>query len=454
MKSLSLQGRVMFSAALVLLIFLGLTGWVLDKAFRDSVERALQGRLEGQLYGLLGVAEFIPGKGLQVTDNPPEPRFSRPGSGLIAQGIDAAGKTVWQSGSALGLSLPALQPLGIDAARFHRILIDGQKWFSYEYGLSWVDDLDKEHRYTFRITESPATFTRQLGAFRQTMITWFAFVVLMLMVVQAAILRWGLSPLRRIEHELKEVENGHSDRLGEDFPRELKGLARNLNLLISNERRHLERYRHTLADLAHSLKTPLAVLRSSASTHREDEQLATLVDEQVSSMTELVEYQLQKATMVGTTSVVRGVAVDEIVQRVVRSLRKVYQGKDIDFETRIDSGAEFFGESGDLMELLGNLLDNACKWCAGRVGISVRAVASGEWRNGLRIDVDDDGQGIDAQRVDEVLQRGVRGDSRVPGHGIGLAVVSEIVAAYGGDIQVARSDWGGARMSLRIDYSL
>jgi two-component system sensor histidine kinase PhoQ len=315
-----------------------------------------------------------------------------------------------------------------------------------------VDDQDNEHPYTVRITESPATFTRQLGAFRQTMISWFAFVALMLLVVQAAILRWGLSPLRRIEHELKDVENGHAERLGEDFPRELKGLARNLNLLISNERRHLERYRHTLADLAHSLKTPLAVLRSSASNHREDEQLATLVDEQVSSMTELVEYQLQKATMVGTASVVRGVAVGEIVPRIIRSLRKVYQRKEIDFETGIDTGAEFFGESGDLMELLGNLLDNACKWCTRRVGISVHAVANGEWRNGLRIDVYDDGKGIDAQRVDEVLQRGVRGDSRVPGHGIGLAVVSEIVSAYGGDIQVAQSDWGGARITLRIDY--
>jgi len=451
---MSLQGRVMVSAALVLLVFLGLTGWVLDRAFRDSAESALQGRLEGQLYGLLGVAEYIPGKGLLIASDPPEARFSQPGSGLIAQSVDASGKPVWQSDSSLGLSLPDLPQLGIDESHFQRIVIDGGDWFSYEYGLSWIDNQDQEHKYTFRITESPAVYTAQVNSFRQTMITWFVLVAIMLLIVQAMILRWGLSPLRRIEHELQDVESGKSERLAGDYPRELKGLASNLNLLISNERRHLDRYRHTLADLAHSLKTPLAVLRSAVSPGHQGSKLEAIVDEQVDSMTKLVEYQLQKAAAAGTTSLAHGIKIDDHARRIVNSLRKVYQDKGINFDIRIAEGALLYGESGDLMEVLGNLMDNACKWCEGRVSLTVSALSDHEWRKGMRLCVEDDGPGIAQDQIDSVLQRGKRGDSQVPGHGIGLAVVSEIVAAYGGEIEVGISELGGAKVTLIINYEL
>lgn len=442
----------MLSAALVLLVFLGLTGWVLDRAFRDSAESALQGRLEGQLFGLLGVAEYIPGKGLQIASDPPEARFSQTGSGLIAQSIDASGKYVWQSDSSLGLSLPDLPKLNIDVSRFHRISIDGEDWFSYEYGLSWVDNHDQEHEYTFRITETPVAYTTQVNSFRQTMITWFTLVAIMLLIVQAMILRWGLSPLRRIEHELQDVESGITEKLAEDYPRELKGLAANLNMLIRNERRHLERYRHTLADLAHSLKTPLAVLRGAASTDSKDDNLGALVDEQVNGMTDLVEYQLQKAAAAGTTSLARGISIDEHAQRIIDSLHKVYQDKDITIDVEIAEDAVFYGESGDLMEVLGNLLDNACKWCAGRVSLTVSALSDHEWRKGTYLCVEDDGPGIAQDQIDSVQKRGERGDSQVPGHGIGLAVVSEIVHAYGGEVDITPSDLGGARVCLSIEY--
>jgi len=451
MIRLSLQGRVMASAAIVLLVFLGLTGWVLDRAFRDSAAESLQGRLQGQLHGLLGVAEFVPGKGLEIAGRLPEARLMRPGSGLIAQAMDADGHIVWQSESALGHHLPPLAPLGTDQARFHRLRVDGEAWFGYEYGLSWIDEQEAAHPYTFRITESPDAYARQVETFRRTMIAGLAFAAIMLLIVQALILRWGLRPLRRIEQELAGIEGGRSERLNEDYPRELKGLARNLNLLIDNERRHLQRYRHTLADLAHSLKTPLAVLR--AAVDGRGGALARLVDEQVNGMNDLVEYQLQKAAAAGTTSFSRGVAVRALVERIIGSMEKVYRDKAIRFRNEVPEDAVFHGESGDLMEMLGNLIDNACKWCDRQVRVSAAPVEPGNWRRGVRLAVEDDGPGIDASRHDDILQRGVRDDSRVPGHGIGLAVVSEIVASYGGTVDIERSPLGGAGISMTLTSS-
>ena len=452
--NLSLQNRVMLSAAIVLLVFLGLTGWVLDRAFRDSAESALQGRLEGQLFGLLGVAEYEPGKGLVIDSDPPEARFSRPGSGLVAQIVDDEETPVWQSQSAIGLPLPPLGPLGVDVSMFQRVSIDGHDWFSYEYGLSWIDSADEEHAYTLRIAEHPDAFTAVVSAFRQTMITWFAVVAVMLLIVQSAILRWGLSPLRRIEQELAEVERGSKERLGEDYPRELQGLAGNLNLLIGNERRHLERYRNTLADLAHSLKTPLAVLRSSVGASTSAEDMQAVVEEQVQGMTEQVEYQLQKAAASGTTSLAQGLDVVPYVDRLVASLTKVYHDKAIKFDLELAGGASFYGESGDLMEVLGNLLDNACKWCKNRVRLHAFPLIADQWREGITIRVEDDGPGIAADDIDDVLQRGRRADSMTPGHGIGLAVVSDIVAAYGGTVEIDKSKLGGAKITLIINYKL
>jgi len=278
-----------------------------------------------------------------------------------------------------------------------------------------------------------------------------AFAAIMLLIVQALILRWGLRPLRRIEQELAGIEGGRSERLNEDYPRELKGLARNLNLLIDNERRHLQRYRHTLADLAHSLKTPLAVLR--AAVDGRGGALARLVDEQVNGMNDLVEYQLQKAAAAGTTSFSRGVAVRALVERIIGSMEKVYRDKAIRFRNEVPEDAVFHGESGDLMEMLGNLIDNACKWCDRQVRVSAAPVEPGNWRRGMRLAVEDDGPGIDASRHDDILQRGVRDDSRVPGHGIGLAVVSEIVASYGGTVDIERSPLGGAGISMTLTSS-
>ncbi len=451
MKRASLQTRLLVTASIILTIFLGLTGISLNTAFQSSAESAEQGRLEGELYGLLGAAELNPqGKLVMITDLA-EPRFSVPESGLVADIVDAQGETVWQSASTLGMSLPPAAVLDVDESRFLRVAVNNEQWFSYSYGLAWIDEQDRENRYSFRVMESPQAFNRQAEQFRHTLIIWLGAAALLLLFVQVFVLRWSLSPLRRIEDELHEVEKGDREQLTEDYPRELNGLAGGLNLLLGNERRHLQRYRNSLADLAHSMKTPLAVLRGMAGSGKIDNEARQMLDKEVGRMNNIVEYQLQKAAVAGRASFTEGVAILPVVERILSSLRKVYHDKAISFQVEVDDAAIFHGEEGDLMEILGNLLDNACKWC--RTTVSIRLESSDREHEHFQhhcFYIEDDGPGVAEEEVETLFQRGARGDTQVPGHGIGLSIVKEIVASYGGKLEICRSPAGGAQIKVEL----
>lgn len=452
MRQLSLQRRLLLTASAILAVFLGLTGLALDQAFQNSAESAQQGRLEGQLYGLLGAAELTPQGDLAVTSELAEPRFSRPQSGLVGQIVDANDTIIWKSPSGIGLDLPVQHVLEVDESRFQRREVsDGTAWFSYSYGLTWVDENEGEHRYSFRVMESPQAYDSQVIQFRKTLIVWLVAAALLLLVVQVLVLRWSLSPLRKIEEEVHEVEKGDRQQLTEDVPRELKGLAASLNLLLANERRHLQRYRNSLSDLAHSMKTPLAVLRGIAESEKTTDKSRQIIENEVGQMDSIVEYQLQKAAAAGRVSLTEGVAILPVVNRLLESLRKVYRDKNISYAVDVDEGAIFMGEEGDLMEAVGNLLDNASKWCESNVSINVARISSDAGAHDRHnFIIEDDGPGIAEEQAELLLQRGARGDTQTPGHGIGLAVVREIVEAYGGQLTIARSEMGGAKVVVEI----
>ena len=451
MKQLSLQNRLLLTATVMLIVFLGMTGLALDKAFQSSAESAEMGKLEGEIYVLLGAAELNQDGRLVMAEDLAEPRFSLPESGLVAQIIAVDGTISWQSDSTLGLNLPQFEGLDVDESSFQRLPVSDNEWFSYSYGVAWVDEGEREHRYSFRVMESPQAYNQQLGKFRQTLIVWLAAAALLLLLVQLSVLGWSLSPLRRIEDEVHEVERGDREQLTEDYPRELNGLAASLNLLLANERRHLQRYRNSLSDLAHSMKTPLAVLRSMAGSAKTTNETRQAIENEVGRMDNIVEYQLQKAAAAGRVSLTEGVAILPIVNRLLESLRKVYRDKSISYAVDIDGEAIFMGEEGDLMEVVGNLLDNASKWCSKRVSIKVARIRSDAGAHDRHsFTIEDDGPGIAEEQAEHLLQRGARGDTQTPGHGIGLAVVREIVSAYGGELKIARSEMGGAKVEVEI----
>jgi len=251
---------------------------------------------------------------------------------------------------------------------------------------------------------------------------------------------------------LSRVRRGVSDRLSGTHPPELQQITDSINGLIESEYTHLDQSRNTLSDLAHSLKTPLAVLRSRLDSGADHDQLRAEVAAQVQRMTEMVSYQLSRAARSGHALFSAPIAIEPRAEEIVASLEKVYISKGVFCEFDVDPGASFYGELGDLQELLGNLLENAFKWSVQRVLLTVKVdPAAANRRPGVLMAVEDDGPGVPLENVEHLLQRGVRGDERVHGHGIGLAIVQDIVRAYRGDLKVERStELGGARFAVHF----
>ncbi len=448
----SLSGRLLVAASVVLAGFLGLTGLALDRAFRDSALEAVQDRLQAQVYMLLGAAGFDPvSRRLLLPEALPEARFSSPGSGLYAAVFDETGALLWRSPSMLGMEIPFPVPRLPGQGYFEQVFSsDAAPLLTLGFAVSWEVEPGVYRGYRFGVAEHRRTFDAQLGGFRQGLWGWLAASALMLLVVQGAILRWGLRPLRRVARELTDIEAGRRDQLTGSYPRELRRLTENLNALIRQNQTHLERYRNALGDLAHSLKTPLAVLRGTVADANTSEDLRRQVAEQVERMNRTVDYQLQRAAASGRVALASPLAVPPLANRIISALAKVYVGKQLTLDVQVDEQARFQGDEGDFMEIFGNLADNACKWAVQRVTVRARPVGEGL---GLLLEVEDDGPGIPEDRRRLILDRGARADPATPGHGIGLAVVRELVEeVYRGRLEIDRSVLGGARVTVRLRF--
>jgi two-component system, OmpR family, sensor histidine kinase PhoQ len=378
-------------------------------------------------------------------------RFDTPGSGLYAEIRSASGESIWRSQSVTGTDVQFGPPLEAGERGFIFTKIpDRQVQLAVaSRGIEW-DVHGKTARFTFSVASSLEAYNTQVAEFRQQLVGWFAGLALLFVATLALLLRWLSQPVRRLELEIKEVEAGKRDSLGEEWPLELAPVTANLNALLDGERQRIKRYRDTLGNLAHSLKTPLAVMRQSLGGV-EDGKRRTL-DVEISRMTDIIEHQMKRAAASG--GVLLGqqpVDLAPVVAELRSALVKVYGNKDLLFEAAIPPNAQFIGDRADITELLGNLLDNACKWCRSRVRIvaAIEAKAA-DSRHALGIVIEDDGPGIAEQDRAKVLQRGGRADEATPGHGIGLPMVHDTVALYGGTMRIEASELGGARFDLKL----
>ncbi len=446
----SLSARLLLAVSLLLLVFFGATIVVLELAFRNAGEHSQQHILDGQLMALLGAAEPNDAGELIMPPDLPEPRFGTIGSGLYAVLLDNGGEPVWESRSSLGLTVPFRPTPEPGVRSFSRIeMTDGTPLMALSLSVEWELANGDLRPYTFNVAESLDSFNAQISLFRRQLFGWFAAVALIMLLAISLVMRGILRPLRQIEEEIGEIENGSRSALTENLPTELNRVALNMNLLIGSERGRSERYRHTLDNLAHSLKTPLAAMRAVLSEQKGND-LTDKIEPQIERMNDIVRYQLRKpASLVGDSLGIAKVAVEEQLQRLIDGLGKVYKDKSPRITFSVDPEAVFRGDTGDFLELCGNLLDNACKWCESRVDIEVLPYAGG----GMRFSVSDDGPGIPEEVAELLLERGMRLDESAPGHGIGLAVVKEIAASYGGEVSIRPSTFGGARISVTLPAS-
>ena len=355
---LSLNARVLLAASAVLASFFGLAGFTLDRAYRSSAEEALKERLQAQVYALIASAS-VDDVG-RVYMHAETPLFIA-GANSYAQISDSRGKVVWQSPFLEEISLPFATELSRNQKDYKFAETPGQLKFAlYSLGVAW-DDVAFVEVYTFSVAENLDGFNAQVAGFRANLWQWLDGVAMLLLAVQGAILRLGLAPLAQVANELAAIEAGRQHRLEHKYPMELTALTNNVNALLAHQHEHLDRYRHTLDDLAHSLKTPLAVLQSTVEEHSMDDHSWHTVQEQVDRMVQITEYQLQRAATAGQTPLLAPVNIHEIVDKVCRSLFKVYAEKSVYLKKHIDSALVFHGDESDLMEIIGNLSDNAFK---------------------------------------------------------------------------------------------
>lgn len=443
----SLSARLLLIASLLLATFLGLTGAVLERAYVENADSNRRERLQVYAYTLIAAAEQAANGDVQIVYPVSELRFFMPGSGLYARIVRNDGAFPWTSPSMTGMDIPFPNGLRRLEGRFDTLhLADGTELGAFSIGMGWQAELPPHRLFTVSVAEDLRAYQAELAGFRRKLWSWLGVLALVLLAVQWSVLRWGLAPLRRIAADLLLIENGRKARLDGRYPAELHRLATNLNALVNNERERRERYRRALGDLAHSLKTPLAILWGGAEGKGGADELRATMQTQVDRMSQIVDHQLRRAAT-GGPSVLGTAAVSPlaVARKVVDALDKAYAGKRVTCTIDGDESTRFHGDEEDLYEILGNLLDNAYKWCRERVALELR---HGSDESGVRLEiiVDDDGPGVAEEAAAHIFERGTRAGDGPGGHGIGLAMVSDIVSVYGGRIAVTRSPLGGARI--------
>ncbi|MBI3563358.1 MAG: two-component sensor histidine kinase [Gammaproteobacteria bacterium] len=441
---ISLRARLILAASVILSLFLVVAGYALQTAFYKSAEQSLRENLHGYLNLLLASADFDPQGEIDMPARLLDTKFSLPSSGLYGIIIDATGKPLWKSLSTVGINLPTPQILPAGETHLHTLMYDEEEYMVLSYGVDWYTASDKRP-LTFNIITELRPFKTQVYTFRRTLGLWLVGLALALLVTQVAILIWGLRPLHNVRQELLAIDGGKQTRIAGRYPSELRLLTQTINELIDHQHAQQTRYRHALADLAHSLKTPLAVLRGAIAELPASILNKNTLDDQVQRMDHIVAHQLQRAATAGSTAVRQSIALAPLVDKLFAAMAKVYRDKNIRFENTLPDPCRVRVDAGDAMEVLGNLIDNASKWCRQQVRVQAQRQTS-SWS----ICVEDDGPGIAAEQVALILQRGGRIDEAMPGQGIGLAVAHEIISNYASKLQIERSPLGGAAFWLAL----
>ena len=444
-RTLGLQARLLLLNALVLGTCLGAVGWVQDRSYKAAVRAGAQEQLRAVAYGLLSAAQDVAG-GLAFGSELGEPRLAQPDSGLYAYVDRAQGGVIWRSPSAVVSAgdIGDQSPLSRRPAPGESVFgvadtTGGPSRFVMAYTVIW-ESLGTE--LTFWVITDQAPFRRDIREFRRKTALGLLSAAIVFVVIQLAAVRWGLAPVRRMASRLRGLEAGSRGDIGEDYPRELVGLARNLNRFIAYEKANRDRYRRAMDDLAHSLKTPLAVLKNAM--REVNGSGATVMNDQIERMETTVTHQLSRAAAVRTVMPSTAVPVLPVAARIGRALERAYAEKAVDLQL-VDAALTVRVDERDLLEMLGNIIENAFKYTRKRVRISVRGTDAG-----VAILIEDDGDGIAAADRRRVLRRGARADTETAGQGIGLAVALELAEVYQGGLEIGDSDLGGALVRLEL----
>ncbi len=437
----SISTRLLLAAALVLALFIGITTVAILNTVDQRAEQARFERMQGQIYGLLGAATIAEDGTINIISRDlPNPQMQQPMSGIYAEIRGRNVQQLWRSPS-LSSEIPPSSDGAIGQWMFSREETNTYgPLFVLRFAVEWLLPNGEITAFQYIIGDSRNEFEAQHATFSRNLWVTMATMGALLLMSIALILAWGLSPLRRISRQLNQIENGTREELPDNVPAELHPLTSRINTLIASERGRQKRYRQTLDDLAHSLKTPLSVLRNiDSSSGRQD------FTQQADRMDDIVSYHIKRADAGTQRLLTAAVSPHKPADRIINSLQKVYRQRKIQFDNRIDADVQVRIEAADLLEIFGNLLENACKYGATKVRLSSH---TGDGQ--VHLTIDDNGPGFPQGMHDRLIRRGVRADTRQEGQGIGLALSHELIENYGGTLVLSSSDIGGARVTLSM----
>ncbi|WP_290610826.1 ATP-binding protein [Arsukibacterium sp. UBA3155] len=436
--TLSLKLRQGLVSIVLLLLLLPSSFIAIDQAFFTQLLTSAEQKLEVHMYAMLSDLKIIDGK-IELSNNTLSPDFFRPDSGLSAYvtSVDNSDNNaiVWQSDSSLSQNFsPPDTNLVPGEHSFYSYSSANEEYWLLSIALLF-DSGEQTRPLAIHIVQTNTMLIAPYLSFRNTLLTWFIWIAAALVLLSVLAYYWTTKPLSNLDQEIRKLEGGEQDHLNGQYPVELTNIKEDLNLLLANQNRQKQRYRNHLSDLAHALKTPVAVLKTSALSEQPE------LKEQLDRISAMIEHQLKRASSSGQDIWKKQFDILPHVDKLCNALQKIYRDKELHIHIDCAENATFRGDETDLMEILGNLLDNACKACQRQVKLTVI-------QNPLNLIVEDDGPGIAKDARKKLFERGTRLDTYKDGHGVGLSIVAELVSSYSGGMQITDSPMGGARFEL------
>ncbi|MFT6874740.1 MAG: two-component system sensor histidine kinase PhoQ [Granulosicoccus sp.] len=436
----SITSRLVIGTSIVLTVFVILVGLSVSYSVHQRAETARLDRLQGLIYGILGATDIDNDAMLSVnTLALPDPMLGQSTAGLYAELVGSDGRKLWQSTSTTSwIPSVKVRPIGDwlfetaeneNANSLHRL----------QLATAWEFANGEEFPFIVHVVSEADSLARQLKRFDQTLWASLLGSAIALLVVQLVVLRYTLKPLHNIAEEVADIEHGYRDSLSEHVPEELRSLTMGLNALLGAERERHSQYRHLLDDLAHSLKTPLSVLQNLGKPNQTERDT---ILEQTSLMRQSIERHTQRATIRSPRYLAPVINVLPVIERTCSTLNKLYESQTVQFNLEgVNSEFTVRMDEADLFEVIGNILENACKYGSQTIWVSTDTKSN-------TLIVEDDGPGFPDIDLNQLAQRGVRADSQTQGSGMGLAAVQQLMGAHGGQLIPSHRSQGGAHIAL------
>lgn len=443
-RSSSLRVRLMLGAAITVSLFMLALFPALQKVFTTALEESIEQRLAADASALISAARVSNGQ-LRMPEKLPDEEFDILPARQLGFIYDSQGVLLWRSRSSRNVTVNYQPKFDGRGHEFLRIKdTAGNEHYVYDVEVDLLRG--KSANFSIVTMQPSSDYQVMHNSLRQQLYVWLGLALLLLLGFLWLGLGWGIRSLRSLSAELDDVETGQRGALSDEHPRELLRLTRSLNRLLESERQQSERYRHSLDDLAHSLKTPLAVLQGVAEVllkQFSSIEQARVLQGQVNRMSQQISYQLQRASLRKSGLLRYQVKLKPLLGSLVEALDKVYRDKRVLVTQDIAKELRVPVEQAALLELLGNVLENAYRLCIKEIRVSAKLTVTN-----CELIVEDDGPGVPKHQRERILKRGERLDTQFPGQGIGTAVVKDIIDSYGGQLFVEESALGGAQFRI------